>query len=695
MKSFLFFFFALYALCAADSCTTVKNNAYIFDPSIVRDCFNTHLLPQGVIDSAIAQLEIAQKVYPYVDIAKNPPAGPREGYFTKVDFDTEFNTLKTELAASGRVTAKVYRLLMHFITKFHDGHFTLRFSNTQYSDNFFVSVRGLFPFAWTPLGVDDGKMKVQLNPTTFTQKQFPNMNSFLVNKIQKGAYAVTIDGVDTFEFYKNFFAKVNSMKSDQGKLFISRLFSGTNSFPLSSYPIDDNGFDEHVVVFSDGDSLPFNLTFQNTAVKSTKDDLFPPEIDISPKGGNNQDVIEALKHFKRVPNAKSTKAQTTYVQCQASDYGNYILLTTFSTDTVEDISVFVNQVADCASKFDENTAPIAILLFMNGGGYDYLSMITKSLLMPSTDARLLKAIRKTDVNKDAARAYFGDTIMSTETCYPYTAKNYSNFWKVTQEDNLGGNVVHKRTQKFYDSFVSELEEVKQYGIVKNPRKPTDVVVVTDGYCFSACSYFFNGVLESGSAITVGVGTANIGDEKFVGSQCPSNVIMSVPSFFTNVQENAVKFGVTVGVTLSETFPIVKDISKTQTPRDYTLGRVDANIGEFFVPFPVDQIMMKVAQLHADYKENCNPDNHHLLLYVDNCTSNDVNANKTGYACGSYGRWNTSDCRIATCKKGYIVDFESNSCIRNVCEPAWSASSRNVSRFTLALFFVFALVSFLF
>jgi len=510
-------------------------------------------------------------------------------------------------------------------------------------------------------------------------------------------YAKVIDGMDPFEFFRDFFNKTNDMKSLQGKLFVSRMFTGASFFPITFYPPSDNDFNEHSVTFSDDSVLKFNIVFRNSrGPKPTTRDLDTvPTIDLTPKGGPDSDVIDAVKNFKRVSSSKRVRDQNKYVLCDASGDMNWILLNTFMAESTEDIDVYLNEAADCVEEFDKNKKPIAILLLRNGGGYDVISTIVRSWLLPTSDARYLKAVKKTSKNKALVKKYYSGGISDLETCKLLGIDDFEPFWSETEMDYFGEGAVHVRSQKFYDNYYTKMEALKQYGLVKNPRKPTDVVLVTDGYCFSACSYFANSVMEVGSAITAGIGISNIGDEKFVSSQCPSNVASPLYSFFYDLQSDAKTYGISVGVTLGETFHIESNNNGTQIPRDFTVSRIDENIGDFFLSFAPEEVVAKALELQKDYQKKCNPDNQHLLMYTSKCKKTDSHAKQMGYACGDNGKWDTSKCRVAVCKPGWVVDFENNSCMRNPCEEEKPDSADSIAHFGSAMLLIFALFFLLF
>lgn len=61
------------------------------------------------------------------------------------------------------------------------------------------------------------------------------------------------------------------------------------------------------------------------------------------------------------------------------------------------------------------------------------------------------------------------------------------------------------------------------------KRPTDIIIYTDGFSFSATSMFIKGFQNTGGAIIVGYnGNPKLSDDLFDASQSPTNVI----TFFT-------------------------------------------------------------------------------------------------------------------------------------------------------------------
>ena len=83
-----------------------------------------------------------------------------------------------------------------------------------------------------------------------------------------------------------------------------------------------------------------------------------------------------------------------------------------------------------------------------------------------------------------------------ETCERDKLSNSKIF-----EDNFGNNVTHYRT-KFYLGYNTK----KLFNQIESDtyeRKPTDIIIFTDGFSYSATSIFIKDLQETGNAIIVG------------------------------------------------------------------------------------------------------------------------------------------------------------------------------------------------
>jgi len=110
------------------------------------------------------------------------------------------------------------------------------------------------------------------------------------------------------------------------------------------------------------------------------------------------EILRLLKDFTPKP-ATNRRARTNkYCICGHENGMNYLTLSTFMPSSDESV-MFLNELLDCVSDFDDNTDPISVILPMNGGGSVVLEQISEFLLAPDSDYRQLTAARKTDAVK--------------------------------------------------------------------------------------------------------------------------------------------------------------------------------------------------------------------------------------------------------------------------------------------------------
>jgi len=637
----------------------------------VKGCFDTYQIDQKIIDAIITNLELIQDIYPYVDVARNPPQNMQRR--NPVNYATALATLKNTLAQSNRLASKVFPATMKFISSFHDGHFSMTVFENEVA-NMLAEVAGVLPFLWSYAPDDNGVFHVRIAakmPNYFLDNATQNLMS---EKYWDESVTVTsIDNQDPLEFLGGFFGEYNEMKSLQGSLALSQLMENSG-FWLYNYP-SDNVFKNHTIRYSDGTQIVFHTGFinaANTRKRGLDEGIFNPKTFVT----LNQEmkVMKELMKQKQEKGKVQTEAPSKAVRdsgilCGATNGFNYVRVETFGSDP----DVFARTVKSCAAYFDNNDYPIAIIFPVNGGGYGVSEAVLFQAFMPNADNRYLAAIRKTDTNynitMDPEYGYvYSFSDYDGNNCYDYQYNRIGTFWEESVIDNLGNGVTHNRTKKTYIAQKNYLYDTFTNAMKKNIRKPTDIVVVTDGYCFSACSLFVNNVIRAGSAIVTGMGPTYPNDTRFVAAQCPSSVI-SPEGMFEEADDNN-KLGLQFTTTFFETYNISEKKDEIY-PGDYDTLRIDKHLGlyEYFSSRDVEtsEIIKYVKVVHEEFKTKCNPANKRLFMVTDNCTVSDEHALDVGYPCGSNGEWDRSQCKISTCDQGYVVDFENNKCVPNKCD----------------------------
>jgi hypothetical protein len=232
----------------------------------------------------------------------------------------------------------------------------------------------------------------------------------------------------------------------------------------------------------------------------------------------------------------------------------------------------------CADLFHTNEYPLIIIESNNGGGIAQIYMMLHQLLQIRTVDRSYFSYRISD----EAREFFKDHGWDgndVETCE--VVSSYDNFTEVIDHYDYNGLNIEHRRGKAFDLlayyFRNALKEYRiKYKDSKNLKKPTDIIIFTDSYSYSATCGFIKGFQNTGGAIIAGYfGNPKIeGIEQFDASQSISS-IQSLQG--TEIYDHLYKLGVYAGqVTVGESFDDSYQ-DKNPIPREYHFDPVDTRV----------------------------------------------------------------------------------------------------------------------
>ena len=135
------------------------------------------------------------------------------------------------------------------------------------------------------------------------------------------------------------------------------------------------------------------------------------------------------------------------------------------------------------------------------------------------------------------------------------------------------------------------------------KNPTDIIIYTDSFCYSACSGFIKAFQNTGGAIIVGFnGNPKIkGTKEFDGSQSSSSVLLE----FSDIEEyhELQNLGYKViGITYSESFDdSYQNKEKAPIPREYAVDVVDRRV-PIYGPYS-DDLYENLYQMPIKYLKN--------------------------------------------------------------------------------------------
>ena len=159
----------------------------------------------------------------------------------------------------------------------------------------------------------------------------------------------------------------------------------------------------------------------------------------------------------------------------------------------------------CVRSFLNNKYPVIIIESKNGGGYVSVYSVLLQIIQPRIEFRDYNTLRMTPVSEQ----YFKTKKFYRATDYLYCSEinSFSDIKKFYQDDYGISSTKHNRTSAFDIIGVDERLALKQFReeIINNEnlKKPTDIIIFTDSYSFSAASAFIKGLQNTGGAVIVG------------------------------------------------------------------------------------------------------------------------------------------------------------------------------------------------
>ena len=447
-------------------------------------------------------------------------------------------------------------------------------------------------------------------------------------------------------------------------------FENEESLSLDYYIFEANveKMNNNLLGFNKLSNEEFNKFIEDELKKHVDDVNIPNIFEMIKKYKESKGIFEEEEE-----KSKNDEIQWNYTisgfKCRVDKVNqiNVIVQTTFSFDYAQAFDIMDK----CAKLFHDNEYKVVVIESNNGGGSGQLALILRQLLQVKIQNKAFLSYKPIELLKYDFNAY-PESFINVETCKPYT--DFDDFMNGYIDEYQKGNetVYHKRTK--VTDILSKEERIQLYNkrkefYDKNLKKPTDIIILTDSFSYSATSILIKGFQNEGGAIIVGYnGNPKLGDEYFDASQAPSPTTR-----FNNIEEyiKLKELGIIInGITFGETFDV--DYNKSNPiPREYHLDPVDerVDIYESYSDDTYDIFIEKAKEIFKKYNEDgkCNPNNE-LLVFEDGDKCYNFTDDK--YAHGGYifdgGKWSNSTCKKYYCDLGYYYDKYQDKCVSDMC-----------------------------
>ena len=669
---------------------------YYYNKSPIDDLYE--VLDKEYINNVVSNLISIISAYAYTEIAQNPPQpeGLPNYNHDPVDLVGSLNNITRE----GKKFYEFYRELREILGTVRDLHFRIFGLNTP-SGIKLDQITACLPFSFyvDKDSNNDIKMYIKYNDDCaafYSEEE----RSYIKERCDNKIALKYINNENPFDYIQKWGRIYRGNKSPHAHFtlmktlihsFYIRLYpytpeelSMTFEFETSSIESDKIDLDYFIFVpnvqnmklyqnFNNFDKKEFDIFFENELKKNKDNDLEP-------------NIFEMIKKFKilkgiikETPKPKSTIIEWKYqtpeengIKCLVDEENkvNVFVQGSFSIDDEKGQEVMYN----CTRDFYQNDYRIIGIQDRDGGGWAHLCLIFHQLVQIKTQDRAFKASKLTDFfKKHVLDDYEG--YVDVNTCKPFNNIDELFTGIVDDFSTKDKKLLHYRSQVFNyidkdtrKRLQNNRKEFESYGHLK---KPTDIIIYTDSFSYSATSSFIKGFQYTGGAIVVGYnGNPFIGKEQFDGSQSPA----SVTAFeFSEEYKNLDKLGIVVsGITFAETYDDYY-IQDNPIPREYLLDPVD-EVVDIYEPYTDDKYQIfinKAQEIFKKYNDDgyCNIKNKKLLLDANNgidCYKfEDDEFAHGGYLCGDDGKW-TNICKKYYCDIGYYYNQYKGKCERDIC-----------------------------
>ena len=619
---------------------------------------------------------IIDSLYIYSDFIKAPkqPQG-YENYTPQVDLINELNNINKK----ERTFLDFYRDIIKILDKARDGHFTFEALKTPNGNNISMfSYCTPFNYYIKKIYDDNGEVTdtyLTIHTSFGCDEQYTEETLLKIEELEEKKI-ISINNLPPYDYLEEMSLKFWPIHSPQARFI--KLFNDISSLPIDTYPFKKEELNIKIV-FENNETL--EIEYQPTYESSDNEEYlkffkaekqkmhkyyFPLTVeDIKLK----YKIKKGLIFQKEIPWDFTSTSQLIRCKVDETNKYNVIFQNGFRPD-LEDLGDYEETMYQCFNEFYSNDFKIIVIVSMSPGGYVSFCIPFANYLQPKIEKPTYSALKPSNINNEFFIKYMD--FMNPDTCVPFNDKD--NFLE-GEEDKYSEQVIHKKTKIFdeldiYYKLIMEKNK-RQYISEGKTKKPTEIIVFTDGFSFSCASTLMTRLQVHGSAIVVGYNSRPDLDKKyFDASQSNSGVY---PYENLEYVKNLNELGFQIQITNSEGFS-PNDKNTPRTPYEFLVHPVDeiSKIYRVYLDDIYDRIIKEADSIFKKYNDlengECNPDNKFLYYETSECDSI-INIDKAhgGYLCGSDKKWNKSHCIAAYCDKGYILNNERTKCEKSMCD----------------------------
>ncbi len=626
--------------------------------------------------------------YPFINILKDPPLINGKKYFGSVDILKNLDSLKNEIMDKTSMNFyEFHQKLYKIIKQTNDTHISFFYEgeNKQISQHYVIS-----PIVIKTIN-DQKKLYLSANYLV----EYFGLKKYILNydKIKKkeNISIISINDKEPFEYIRSFCKDYITFKNINAKFTKTKTYF-LNKFYLDACPMDVNEFNLKIKYY-DKEIIETNFIIVNykffNQYNYKKNNEYLKEF--FEKENKQKGIITNHKLLKKYlkPNSNKTRnldeetinwdIDITEFKCRVDNknkvnvyYQNSFLI---ENDNIDEIFLY------CQKKFLDNNYPIIVIEDSNDGGFAILSMIFSEIVQNLYNNQLKCSIKIGNYTKQI--------IEQDGSFFKYLKDNgefYENNDEFLQDitiDKLSNNNYNKRLKQrpFYVHFAQSYKD----SIIRNKyKKPTEIIIFTDGYSYSATSLFIKSLYHFGGAIIVGYnGDPDSDKNDFDASQSPTYVLnltqTKIPAYDT-LKKYGYQFSqISYGPSYKNQY--IEGNTNIDYPEEFQVTPVDERIDIYdsYDDNLYQKFIDKAKEIFKKYNEDnkCNPNNKNLKMLNKECDKNFNNYTYGGYECGIDGKW-SKICKPFYCHKDYYFDYVNQKCVKDVIAEKFNNINNSIN-----------------
>ena len=358
------------------------------------------------------------------------------------------------------------------------------------------------------------------------------------------------------------------------------------------------------------------------------------------------------------------------IKLKLHEKANVIYQNDFNFEGNKAVSFF----GEMMEKMSKNNNPIIIILSGTFGGNEYYTSIFEKILNYNISNPRIKVgyrISSYSYKEDYIKRIHYDLKTCSPT-YPILNKinqsitNYTNFYN--RSDILLLN----------NTYLDIEKELNKYNYTT--RKPTEIVIYTDGLTFGASNIFIENIKNEGKGIIVGYsGNPSLSYNNYINKYeingSSSSISEDIMKFSDDRIQYLNKYNISLRLPIGA---IYDDEEQNKNVNDFTFPSLlkKKNIDErskifnYYTDAQFNDFLNEGLEIINKYKNSCNKDNENLVLYHEKC----YDFKKDGITHGGYkcdnGTW-SEVCVPAYCSEGYYFDTYLKKCFEDKCKKIYS------------------------